>query len=124
MSGMNLAELRDAVEDRNLWKKLDLTMTIARALLAYGTRLSRGECAGLSIEIFRVKIPPGIKFGSGEWEDETIRVRTGHPPCMSRLKNEVTDTSNPVLTYCYLNGMRMLFFIFFFLIFSRVYGVL
>jgi len=36
MSCMNLAELRDAVEDRNLWRKL--TMTIARAFRDDGTR--------------------------------------------------------------------------------------
>jgi len=38
-SGMNLAELRDAVEDRDLWRKL--TMTIARALRVDSTRLTR-----------------------------------------------------------------------------------
>ena len=33
--GMNLAELRDAAEDRDVWRKL--TMSIARALRAVGT---------------------------------------------------------------------------------------
>ena len=36
MSGMNLAELRDAVEDRALWRKL--TRMIARALRVDSTR--------------------------------------------------------------------------------------
>jgi len=36
MSGMNLAELRDVVEDWDLWRTL--TMTIARALQVDSTR--------------------------------------------------------------------------------------
>jgi len=36
MSGMNLAELRDAVEDRDVWRKL--TLSIARTLRVEGTR--------------------------------------------------------------------------------------
>src|SRR6218665_1306310 len=36
MSGMNLAELRDAVEDRDVWRKL--TMSIARTLRVEGAR--------------------------------------------------------------------------------------
>ena len=36
ISGMNLAEPRDTVEDRDLWMKL--TMTIARALRVDSTR--------------------------------------------------------------------------------------
>ena len=36
MSGMNLAELRDAVEVRDVWRKL--TISIARTLRVEGTR--------------------------------------------------------------------------------------
>ena len=36
MSGMNLMELRDAVENRDVWRKL--TMSIARTLLVEGAR--------------------------------------------------------------------------------------
>ena len=36
MPGMNLAELRDAAEDRDLWRRL--IMTIARTLRADSTR--------------------------------------------------------------------------------------
>ena len=35
-SGMNLAELRDAVEDRDVWR--ELTMSITRTLRVEGTR--------------------------------------------------------------------------------------
>jgi len=37
-SHCNLVELRDAAEDRDLWRKLGLTMTIARALRVDSTR--------------------------------------------------------------------------------------
>ena len=52
MSGMNLAELRDAVKDWDWWRKL--TMTIARALRADGTRWQGMDIGLLHVQCIEV----------------------------------------------------------------------